>query len=106
MVDQSGRHGGSIREAWWINGTVPDCCHAVPGLNLVSPQPTADCQSPGGLTPWMAIGCWLTSVRSDRGENYKYEPLVRQKHIKKKKNNNLCSSGGKKFYAKYKIESL
>jgi hypothetical protein len=48
----------------------PDCCPAVPGLNPVSPQPTADCQSSGGLPPGMALGCRLTSVRGDRGENY------------------------------------
>jgi hypothetical protein len=34
----------------------------------------------------MALGCGLTSVRGNRGENYENEPLVRQKHIKKKKN--------------------
>ncbi len=34
------------------------------------PQPTADCQSPGGLPPGIALGCELTSVRGDRGENY------------------------------------
>jgi hypothetical protein len=33
----------------------------------------------------MAIGCGLTSVRGNIGENYKNEPLVRQKHMKKKK---------------------
>jgi hypothetical protein len=33
----------------------------------------------------MALGCGLTSVRGNRGENYENEPLVRQKHIKKKK---------------------
>jgi hypothetical protein len=32
----------------------------------------------------MALGCRLTSVRGNRGENYENEPLVRQKHIKKK----------------------
>jgi hypothetical protein len=32
----------------------------------------------------MALGCGLTSVRGNRGENYDNEPLVRQKHIKKK----------------------
>jgi hypothetical protein len=73
-----------FREAWWINGSVPDCCPAVPGSNPVSPQPTADCQSPDGLPPGMALGCELTSVRGNRGENYKNEPLVRQKHIRKK----------------------
>jgi hypothetical protein len=46
-----------------------------------SPQTTADCQSPGGLPPGMALGCRLTSVRGNRGENYENEPLVRQKHI-------------------------
>jgi hypothetical protein len=34
----------------------------------------------------MALGCGLTSVRGNRGENYENEPLVRKKkHIKKKK---------------------
>jgi hypothetical protein len=33
----------------------------------------------------MALGCGLTYVRGNRGENYKNEPLVRQKHIKKLK---------------------
>jgi hypothetical protein len=32
----------------------------------------------------MALG-WLTSVRGNREENYENEPLVHQKHIKKKK---------------------
>jgi hypothetical protein len=34
----------------------------------------------------MALGCGLTSVRGNRGENYENEPLVHQKHTKKKKN--------------------
>ncbi len=55
-----------------------------PGSNPVSPQPTVDCQSPGGLPPRMALGCGLTSVRGNRGENYENEPLVHQKHTKKK----------------------
>jgi hypothetical protein len=65
--------GGMVaqfREAWWLSGSAPDCCPAVPGSNLASPQPTADCQSSGGLPPGMALGCGLTSVRGDRGENY------------------------------------
>jgi hypothetical protein len=33
----------------------------------------------------MALGCGLTSVRGNRGENYENELLVRQKHAKKKK---------------------
>jgi hypothetical protein len=33
----------------------------------------------------MALGCGLTSVRGNRGKNYKNEPLVPQKHTKKKK---------------------
>ncbi len=53
-------------EAWWLNGSVPDCCPPVPGSNPVSPQPTADCQSPGGLQPGMALGCELTSVRKKK----------------------------------------
>jgi hypothetical protein len=71
-----GRHGGSKggmvahREAWWLNGSAPDCCPAVLGSNPASPQPTADCQSPDGLPPGMALGCGLTSVRGDRGENH------------------------------------
>jgi hypothetical protein len=82
--------GGVVahREAWWLNGSVPDCCPAVPGLNPASPQATADCQSPGGLPPGMALGCGLTSVRGNRGENYENEPLVHQKNIKKKKSFN------------------
>jgi hypothetical protein len=65
-----GRHSGSVGEAWWLSGIEPDCCPAVPGLNPASPQPTADCQSSGGLPPEMALGCGLTSVRGDRGEDY------------------------------------
>ncbi len=57
-------------EAWWLNGSAPDCCPAVLGSNTVSPQPTADCQSPDGLPPGMALGWGLTSVRGDRGENH------------------------------------
>jgi hypothetical protein len=74
-------------EAWWLNGSMPDCCPAVPGSNPASPQPTADCQSPGGLPPGIALGCELTSVRGNRGENYENEHLVRQKNIKEKKIN-------------------
>jgi hypothetical protein len=49
-------------------------------------QSTADCQSPGGLPPGMALGCRLTSVRGNRGEkNTKNEPLVHQ-NIQRKKN--------------------
>jgi hypothetical protein len=32
----------------------------------------------------MALGCGLTSVRDNRGENYENEPLVPHKHTKKK----------------------
>jgi hypothetical protein len=39
----------------------------------------------------MASGCALTSVRGNRGENYGNEPLVRQKHIKKKKRISACT---------------
>jgi hypothetical protein len=34
------------------------------------PTPTADCQSCGGFPPGMALGCGLTSVGGDRGENF------------------------------------
>jgi hypothetical protein len=54
---------------WWLNGSMSDCCPAVPGSNPASCQPAADCQSSGGLPPGMALGCGLTSVRGDRGEN-------------------------------------
>jgi hypothetical protein len=65
-----GRCGGLIGKMWWLNGSAPDCCPAVPGSNPASPQPTADCQSSGGLPPRIALCCELTSVRGDRGENY------------------------------------
>ncbi len=61
---QLGRRGGSIVASQTV---VP---HAVSGSNPASPQPTSDCQSPGGLPPGMALGCGLTSVRGNRGENY------------------------------------
>jgi hypothetical protein len=41
-----------------------------PNSNPASPQLTADRQSSGGLPPGMALGCELTSVRGNRGENY------------------------------------
>ncbi len=70
MVAQS---GGMVaqREAWWLSDSASDCCPAVPGLNPAFPKPTADCQSSGGLPPGMALGCGLTSVRGNRGKNYK-----------------------------------
>ncbi len=84
-------------EAWWLNGRVPDCCPAVPGLTLASPQPTADCQSPGGLPPGMALGCRLNSVRGNRVENYENGPLVCQIKYKEKKLN-VGSNLGDKMY--------
>ncbi len=50
---------------------------------LPSPQLTANFLV--GCHLGMALGCRLTSVRGNRGENYENEPLVRQKHTKKKK---------------------
>ncbi len=79
-----GRHGGSVREAWWLSGSVPDCCPAVPGSNPASPQPTSDCQSSGGLPPGMVLGCGLTSVRDDGGENYDKWPAGLPKTYKEK----------------------
>jgi hypothetical protein len=59
-----------LKEAWWLNGSAPDCCPAVPGSNPASSQPTADCPSSGGLLPGMALGRGLTSVRGNRGKKY------------------------------------
>jgi hypothetical protein len=50
---------------------------------LPSPQLTANLLV--GCHLRMALGCGLTSLRGNRGENYENEPLVRQKHTKKKK---------------------
>jgi hypothetical protein len=50
---------------------------------LPSPQLTAKFLV--GCHLAMALGCGLTSVRGNRGKNYKNEPLVPQKHTKKKK---------------------
>ncbi len=70
-----GRRGGS-REAWWLNGSAPDCCPAVPGSN------PADCPSPGGLPPGMALGRGLTSVRGNRGKKLcKMDRWFVKKHI-------------------------
>ncbi len=60
---QLGRHDGSVA----VRLTVVQLSRV---QNPASPQPTADCQSSGGLPPGMAIGCGLTSVRGYRGENY------------------------------------
>jgi hypothetical protein len=82
VVAQFGRRGGSVIggvvaqywEAWWLSvGRRGDS--VVVRLTIVlqspaSPQPTADRQSSGWLPPGMALGCGLTSVRGDRGENY------------------------------------
>ncbi len=62
---------GGVVAQWRGGGSALDCCPAVLGSNPASPQPTADCQSPGGLPPGMALACELTSVRGDRGENNK-----------------------------------
>jgi hypothetical protein len=50
---------------------------------LPSPQLTANLLV--GCHLRLALGCGLTSLRGNRGENYENEPLVRQKHTKKKK---------------------
>ncbi len=49
---------------------------------LPSPQLTANLLVGYHLGWHLATG--LISVRGNRGENYENEPLVRQKHIKKK----------------------
>ncbi len=48
---------------------------------LPSPQLTANLLV--GCHLGMALGCGLTSVKGNRGENYENYPLVRQKHTKK-----------------------
>jgi hypothetical protein len=53
---------------------------------LPSPQLTANLLV--GCHLEMALGCGLTSVRGNRGKNYENEPLVPQKHTKKKKERN------------------
>ncbi len=93
-----GRRGGSrggvvaLGEAWWLNGSAPGCCPAVPGSNPASPQPTADCQSSGGLPP--RNGTWLRAdlCEGQQRKNYKNEPLVPQKITKKKKKKNSFKS--------------
>ncbi len=55
---------------------------------LPSPQLTANLLV--GCHPGMALGCGLTSVRGNRGKKItKNEPLVPQKHTKKKNDVNL-----------------
>jgi hypothetical protein len=85
------RTGCKIMHSWRLNGSAPDCCSAVPGSKPPSPQPTAECQSPGGLPPGMALGCGLTSVRGNRGKNDKMNRWF-AKNIQRKKNY-------KKYYA-------
>jgi hypothetical protein len=63
-------------QAWWLDGSPPDCCPEVPGSNLASPQPTADCQSPGGLPSGMALGYGLTSVGGKREEKITVKKLL------------------------------
>ncbi len=71
----AGRHGGSMVARQTV----------VLGSTPVSPQPTADCHSAGGLPPGMALGCRLTSVMGNRGENYKKWTAGCQKHLQKKR---------------------
>jgi hypothetical protein len=49
-----------------------------------------DCQSSGGLPPGMALGCRLTSVRGDRGENYEKWTAGSPKKKQKKTVSNNC----------------
>jgi hypothetical protein len=51
--------------------------------HLPSPQLTANLLV--GCHLGKALGCGLTSMRGNRGENYKNGPLVHQKHTKEKK---------------------
>jgi hypothetical protein len=59
VAAQWGRRGGSMGEAWRLNGG---------GVAALWGRRAADCQSPVGLPPGMALGCGLTSMRGDREE--------------------------------------
>jgi hypothetical protein len=59
--------------------------------HLPGPQLTANLLV--GCHLGMALGCELTSVRGNRGENYENELLVRQKHAKKKKKSRCRQQG-------------
>ncbi len=72
-------------QAWWLSGSPPDCYPAVLGSNLVTPQPTADGQSSGGLPPKMALAAGWPLWGETEEKNMINEPLVSQKHIQKKK---------------------
>jgi hypothetical protein len=50
----------------------------------------------------MALGCGLTSVRGNRGDN---EPLVRQKYIRKN-NYDIIIAIIKLFYVTRKVENV
>ncbi len=51
MVLNVGRHGGSMGEARWLNGSVPDCCLAVPVRIWHLPSPP--------LIAHLLVGCHL-----------------------------------------------
>jgi hypothetical protein len=59
--------------------------------HLPSPQLTANLLV--GCHPGKALGWGLTSVRGNRGKNYNTEPLVSQKHTKKKKKIIISQNG-------------
>jgi hypothetical protein len=72
----TGRHGGSMvsRQTVFLQSQV----------QIWSPNPTVNCQSPDGLLPGMALGFELTSVRGNRKE--KLQKMSRWFAKKKKKN--------------------
>jgi hypothetical protein len=94
---------GIVSDVIWFKGTVsdaPGCCpvaHQAVVLQsrvrirrLPSPQLIANLLV--GCHPGMALGCGLPSVRGNRGKNHENEPLVPQKHTKKKKQFQTLSS--------------
>jgi hypothetical protein len=86
-------------EAWWLSGNAPHCCPAVPESEFSVSLAHSWLPSSGGLPPGMALGCGLTSVRGDRGENYeKWTVSSPKKYIKK--NQNIYHRVYSNFYTK------
>jgi hypothetical protein len=77
-IVQLGRHGSSM-----VAHQTVVLQSLVRIRRLSSPQLTANLLV--GCHLGMALGCGLTSVRGNRGENYENEPVLPQKHTKKKK---------------------
>jgi hypothetical protein len=64
---ESGKH--QKRKYGGLVISTPDCCPMVTGLNLVSPEPTADCCLQVGCPIW--DGSWTYAVLATEKENRK-----------------------------------